>query len=279
MKRKSTWIVTFAALLCCYMSGAAYGVSSGEKIKVKGVITEHNGENITLRTPNSGDMVVVLTDDTKVERPKPPLKIRKEHYGQATLTPGLRIEVKGVGDDQGRVVAGTIKFSKESLQTAEAIQGGLVPTNKQVEANKEAIAAINNRLSALSGWETKATTTVYYPNGTADLSKKSEEDLVKLANKAMSLNGYIVEVKGYASSPGTAEENQKLSMDRAQGVIQYLQESCKVPVKHIMAPVAFGESHPVASNTTPNGQAENRRVEVAVLINKELQGGSPTPSH
>jgi OOP family OmpA-OmpF porin len=280
MKRKSAWIVARAVLLCCCLIGTVYAVSSGEKVKVKGLITQRSSDNFTLRTSDSGDMVVMLTDDTKVERPKGLLKLRKQKYEMVVLTPGLGVEVNGVGDDQNRVVANKIRFSKDSLITAQAIQAGLVPTQQQVEtnrediaANKENIAAIDTRFNGLTDWNTKASAAVYFPNGSADLSPQDKQHLMQLAREAANLDAYIIEVKGYASSPGTAEENQKLSMDRAQGVIQYLQESCKVPIRHIIAPAALGETRPVASNATPEGQAENRRVEVTVLVNKGLQGG------
>jgi len=61
-------------------------------------------------------------------------------------------------------------------------------------------------------------------------------------------------------------------MERAQGVIAYLIQQCNVPVRHIVAPGAMGEVAPVASNETKAGRAENRRVEVKVLLNKGLSG-------
>jgi flagellar motor protein MotB len=66
--------------------------------------------------------------------------------------------------------------------------------------------------------------------------------------------------------------NQRLSMDRADAVIAYLIQNCNVPVRHIVAPGAMGEANPTASNETTQGRAENRRVEVTVLVNKGLAG-------
>jgi hypothetical protein len=66
--------------------------------------------------------------------------------------------------------------------------------------------------------------------------------------------------------------NQKLSMERAQNLIAFLIQNCNVPVRHIVAPGAMGEAAPVASNETKSGRAENRRVEVKVLLNKGLAG-------
>jgi len=66
--------------------------------------------------------------------------------------------------------------------------------------------------------------------------------------------------------------NQKLSMDRAQAVIAYLIQDGKIPVRHVIAPGAMGTADPSAPNETAQGRAENRRVEVKVLVNKGLAG-------
>jgi outer membrane protein OmpA-like peptidoglycan-associated protein len=66
--------------------------------------------------------------------------------------------------------------------------------------------------------------------------------------------------------------NEKLSEERAQAVADYLVEDCNVPMRHVITPAAMGETHAVASNETAAGRAENRRVEVKVLVNKGIAG-------
>jgi flagellar motor protein MotB len=66
--------------------------------------------------------------------------------------------------------------------------------------------------------------------------------------------------------------NTKLSEDRAQAVITYLVQQGSVPVRHIVAPGAMGEYGAAAPNETKEGRAENRRVEVKVLVNKGITG-------
>ena len=62
--------VTNIAVLCCLFVGLAYGVSNGEKAKIKGVIATRTGETLVVST-SSGDVTVVLTDDTKVKKSPP----------------------------------------------------------------------------------------------------------------------------------------------------------------------------------------------------------------
>jgi outer membrane protein OmpA-like peptidoglycan-associated protein len=96
--------------------------------------------------------------------------------------------------------------------------------------------------------------------------------LKQLAETAKSLKGYIVEVTGYADSAGNAAVNTKLSENRAKAVITVLMQQGGVPVRHIVAPGAMGEYGSAAPNETKAGRAENRRVEVKVLVNKGIAG-------
>ena len=69
MMRTSKSMVVCSAVLCGLLVGLAFGVSNGEKAKVKGVIATRTGETLVLAT-DSGNVTVVLNDDTKVQQPK-----------------------------------------------------------------------------------------------------------------------------------------------------------------------------------------------------------------
>ena len=96
--------------------------------------------------------------------------------------------------------------------------------------------------------------------------------LKQLAETAKTFTGYIVEVTGFADSTGDAAMNTKLSEARAKAVVTFLMQQGGVPVRHIIAPGAMGEYGATAPNETKAGRAENRRVEVKVLVNKGIAG-------
>ena len=283
--------------------------AQGDKTKIKGLITARTGDTIVLKTTD-GSVTVTLDDDTKVQQPKG-LGVRKTQMSAAVLIPGLKVSVDGTSQDATHVLAKTITFDKDDLQTAEMIQAGLNPTeqkvatnqqniseNKQnidanqqnIEANKQGIdankqniasnkaaidanaAEASKRFSELSDYDTKAQLVVQFASASSDISAADQEALKKLAQNAVNLTGYIIQVKGFADSSGNAAMNQNLSMERAQNVIAFLLQNCNVPVRHIVAPGAMGEAAPVASNETAAGRAENRRVEIKVLLNKGLAG-------
>jgi OmpA-OmpF porin, OOP family len=287
--------VCFAALLAAN--------AQGDKTKVKGLITARTGDTIVLKTTDGSSVTVTLDDDTKVQQPKG-LGVRKKQMSAAVLIPGLKVSVDGTSQDATHVLAKSITFDKDDLQTAEMIQAGLNPTEQKVstnqqniaenqqniEANKQATAAnqesiagnkasidanaveTSKRFSELSEYDTKDQLDVRFASGSTTISAADQEALKKLSHNAVNLTGYIIQVKGFADSSGNAAMNQNLSMERAQNVIAFLLQSCNVPVRHIIAPGAMGEASPVASNETAQGRAENRRVEVKVLINKGLAG-------
>jgi len=291
-------------LLAIFFLALISANAQGEKIKVKGLITGRTGDTIILKTTDATTVTVVLDDDTKVQQPKGLVGARKKQMSAAVLVPGLKVSVDGTSQDATHVLAKSITFDKDDLQTAEMIQAGLTPTeakvsantqnietsqqniaaNKQeISANQQNIAAnkttmdanaaeTSKRFSELSEYDTKDQLDVKFASGSTKISAADQEALKKLAHDAVNQTGYIIQVKGYADSSGNAAMNQKLSMERAQGVIAFLLQTCNVPVRHIVAPGAMGEAQAVATNETAEGRAENRRVEVKVLLNKGVAG-------
>jgi OmpA-OmpF porin, OOP family len=265
-------ITTIASLvLVCLVTCMAAIASAGDKVKVKGMIISRTGETIIVKG-SGGNTTVVLTEDTKTKDNKGMLGLRKEYMANTVLIPGLKVDIDGVSDDQGRVVAGTITVDGDDLETAEMIQAGLHPTAQQVTANTQDIQENTERFSKLGEYEVKAQATAKFNAGSSEISPEDMKQLKGLAQTAIGLNGYLIEVKGFADSSGDAMMNQKLSEDRAEAVIGYLTQQCNVPVRHIVAPGAMGEYQPAASNESKEGRAQNRRVEVKVLLNKGITG-------
>jgi outer membrane protein OmpA-like peptidoglycan-associated protein len=148
-----------------------------------------------------------------------------------------------------------------------------IASNKQqIDQNIKDIQENTDRFMALSEYDVKGQATVKFKVGSAKVAAEDEEQLKQLAQTATGLKGYIVEVMGYTDSTGNAAMNTKLSEDRAKAVITYLVQQGAVPVRHIVAPGAMGEYGAAAPNETKDGRAENRRVEVKVLVNKGITG-------
>lgn len=255
----------------CVLMVTSLLAADGDKTQIQGMITSRIGD--TLIVIKSGQtFTVVLTDDTKTKDNKGLFGLRKEYMANTVLIPGLKVQVDGTADAGGRVVAKTITVDGDDLETAEMIQAGLQPTKEQVTANAEDIQANANRFSELSDYDVKAEATVKFDVGSSEISAEDQEQLKAVAQTAIGIKGYIIEVKGFSDSSGDAKMNQELSEDRAEAVVGYLIQQCNVPVRHIVAPGAMGEYQPAASNETDEGRAQNRRVEVKVLVNNGIAG-------
>jgi len=158
---------------------------------------------------------------------------------------------------------------KENIETNEQ---DIAANRQRIEQNRKDIQENTDRFMALSEYDVKSHAIVKFDVGSSKISANGQNDLKSLAQVASGQVGYIVEVIGYADSTGSAEINTKLSEDRAKAVVTFLMQQGGVPMRHIVAPGAMGEYGPAASNETKNGRADNRRVEVKVLVNKGIAG-------
>ena len=271
-----------------------------QSVKVEGLIQARNGDTMILKTSDSPKLVVLLTDGTDVAQVQGMLKARKKEMSMAALIPGLPVKVEGTYNDQNQLVAKTVRFKGNDLEQAQAIQAGMHETKVEVQqsqeelakqqaalqqqqaqlteqqakvaANKAAIDAAVARFGQLDDYYIRDEVTVYFGNGKIEVDPQYNSQLLALTEKAKTIEGYMIEVKGYASVTGSAALNQRLSEDRANNVTNILLQQGRVPLTRMLAPGAMGESDQVGDAKTVEGQAENRRVVVRVLQNKAIAG-------
>lgn len=151
-------------------------------------------------------------------------------------------------------------------------QQEMTAANAKMAANQAAIEEANKRFGQLDDYNILDEVTVYFGNGKVALDPKYKPQLLQLAEKAKGINGYMIQVKGFASSVGSVTLNQQLSEDRADNVTEFLQQQGHIPLTRMLAPGAMGESRQVGNDQTAEGQAQNRRVVVRILQNKGIAG-------
>ncbi len=286
---------------------ALASLAAAQSTQIQGLITGRSGATMTVKTQDNETIVVALTADTQVQEIQGAFRLRKKELGMTALIPGLPVQVKGTMNDSHQLVADTVKFKGSDLKNAQDIQAGLAPTQEQVAANqaeikanqeaieaaakvsaahqaeiaanqakiaanKAEIAAANKRFGELGEYNILGEVTVLFGNGKVTVDPKYNQQLLDLSTKAKTITAYIIQVQGYASAVGSAALNQKLSMERANNVLAFLEQDGKIPLTNILAPGAMGTSDQVAPNATTEGQAENRRVVVRILQNKGIAG-------
>jgi len=108
---------------------------------------------------------------------------------------------------------------------------------------------------------------ITFRSGSADLNVQFLKVLDGVALVAKKYDKTIIEIAGHTDNVGGANFNKQLSQRRASAVAQYLM-SKGVSEPRIMT-AAGGEEHPIANNSTEQGRAANRRVEVTLAPLKE----------
>jgi outer membrane protein OmpA-like peptidoglycan-associated protein len=164
----------------------------------------------------------------------------------------------------------------ELAAISNAARGGAKAAQETADAAVSGVNQTNERISALDDYTPQETTAVNFRTGSSVLNADAKEKLDAIATKALNSKAYVLEVTGYADSTGSIARNRALSQRRADAVITYLVEQHKIPLRRIVTPYGFGELDPVADNKTRSGRAENRRVEVKMLVNKGLTQPGPT---
>jgi outer membrane protein OmpA-like peptidoglycan-associated protein len=113
---------------------------------------------------------------------------------------------------------------------------------------------------------------VHFDTGKAVLSAQDKAALCNTANQAQATENALMLVVGYTDSTGGDDFNQELSEKRAARVINYLQQACGWKPYRMLTPTGMAKADPLASNDTPEGKAENRRVAVNILVSKSVDG-------
>jgi outer membrane protein OmpA-like peptidoglycan-associated protein len=103
----------------------------------------------------------------------------------------------------------------------------------------------------------------------SDLSDSAKMNLDKLGTALTNYPNTNIEIQGHTDSRGTDEYNMGLSLRRANAVRDYL-ASQGIDAKR-MTVRGFGESAPAYSNDTPEGMAQNRRVEFLITANDKMK--------
>ena len=264
-------------------------IPNGAKMKFKAVVIARDGDNFRIRDRNRTDYQVLITDRTSIKTYGGFLRSGKK-YPVTDILRGLIVEVEGRGDAQGQLVADKIRFNESDMRAAITSDTRVTPVeeNQQriagqmdelyaiaAEARKE-VTEVNERVSALDDYDVQESVAVNFRVNSAVLSPEAKQQLDALAEKTVNAKAYMIEVAGHTDSTGSEAKNFRLSRARADAVVQYLAVNHKIPLRRFVTPMGYGKTDAVADNTTATGRAQNRRVEVKMIINRGMS--QPTSS-
>jgi OmpA-OmpF porin, OOP family len=282
-------------------------VASGQQMKITGIVLKREADSFIMRDQSSVVRAVLLTSQTSVKTHRKGAFRGGKEYGVSYILRGLRLEASGTGNSQGQLVASSIKFDEDDLRTAQALEARVDPVEELAAENRARVAAqeeesrrlareaeenaaatrkarekaeealksattANNRINGLDDFDPVKTIPVLFATGSSVLGPKGKAEIDKAAAwvKTQNTKGWVVAVVGFADTTGNTAANRKLSERRANAVIGYLVTKHNLPLQRLVQPFGYGDLKPVADNTSAQGRAQNRRVEIRLLVNKGI---------
>ncbi len=279
-------------------------LTGGQKYKIKGTVVAKDDMSFIIRDYTGVDTRVMIEPSTSIKT-KGGFFGGGDRIASTQIVRGLAMEVEGRGDTQGALTASKIRFDKDDFRVAQSIETRVAPAENrlsQTEENQQRLSgqidellaisnaarggakaaqetadaaiagvnATNQRISALDDYVVQSAETVNFRVNSAVLSPEAKMKLDQVAQAAMQLKGYTIEITGFASAEGSAQRNKVLSENRARAVINYLVETHNIPLRRIGTSFGFGALQAVADNSTREGREQNRRVEVKLMVSRGL---------
>jgi len=204
--------------------------------------------------------------------------LEKKTAGHDTQIEGLDRQVSAADE---RAKSADSKAAEAATSAAAAQQTANSAGSQATEAQKlaqkglAATDAVDSKLSTrienLDNYRLVSTDSVLFRLNKSELTEEAKSQLDAGLQKLGSVKHFVIQVEGFTDKTGPASYNLELSRRRADAVVRYLATTGKVPLYRIHV-VGFGNTNPIADNSTRKGRVENRRVEVKLFA---ADTGSP----
>jgi OOP family OmpA-OmpF porin len=269
--RVRTWLLVFA--LCLVMPAGLFAQEDSEGCKDSPLLTRLTGcyiSDCSKSEFDAAELNVSISDTKHVEG-----KIEKIHYEcsgksalqvrrnaeQALRSAGYTLDFTGYDVPNHYVTAhkgaqwigvtahemtGECSYDVVTVLTQEMTQ--------EMTANADAWAAEIDKTGHVAVYG------IEFDTGKATLKPDSEKTLAEVLKLLNNRPDWKMKIEGHTDSTGTKAGNQTLSQRRADAVVAWLVKNGIVPTR--LTAVGLGDTRPIADNSTDEGRARNRRVEL-----------------
>jgi chemotaxis protein MotB len=160
-----------------------------------------------------------------------------------------------------REIAEKLLEEKSSLQAKSKEYASLASSlDKEIKAGQIKLSELQGKLTVRMGER------VLFPSGSATVNAEGKATLRKIADAFAAVHGRMIRVEGHTDNVpihnARFPSNWELSAARAIAVVRYLQDQGIDP--KLLGAAGYGEYQPIAANDTPDGRAENRRIEISL---------------
>lgn len=177
------FVVPVAAQQTTGSSHANTQVTSGAKMKVKGMILKREDQGFRLRDQAGSELTVRLASNAKIEEKKGnPFRGGKK-FTEAQLVRGLYVEVEGRGDSSGALVADKIKLSDNDLRVAQAVDSTVAPVENRLGQAEDRVARTEQNAQRLSGQLDELSQVANLAKGGAAAAQETAEVAVDGVNR------------------------------------------------------------------------------------------------
>jgi outer membrane protein OmpA-like peptidoglycan-associated protein len=163
-------------------------VTLGQKTTLKGVVARRDADTLIIKDDNGLQTRVVLNDQTIVKITSGSLRFGMS-YGMTVILRGLNLEVEGIGDSSGNLVAKRIRFSESDLRAARAVDAKFLSIENRfdaaearVEHNEQTAQRISGQIVELAAASSMARATLETAQGTSAVAKSG----LKVTNERIS---------------------------------------------------------------------------------------------
>ena len=176
---------------------------------------------------------------------------------------------RNITDTDQRAQAGIAKAQSAADSADQHAQAASQSADQANQAAQEAV----NRVDTLTGvvanldnYKELSNVSVTFGFDKSVLTADDKAQLDQIAANLPSTKGYILALTGGTDSVGDANYNYMLSNRRADAVVTYLSTKYNIP-PHKFYLIGIGKENPVADNSSREGRAQNRRVEIKLMSN------------
>jgi chemotaxis protein MotB len=160
----------------------------------------------------------------------------------------------------------TVEVKQSEIQNVQSTKDSLISEMKEeIQKNQIKITQMADKLKL------SIVDKILFPSGEADISPEGLKVLLRVGNILKNAKDKSVRVEGHTDNVpiGGALKNRfpsnwELSAARATNVVRFLEDKVGMDPKRLEA-AGLAQNHPVASNDTKEGRAQNRRIEIYLL--------------
>ena len=131
-------------------SGSARNIATGQKMKVKGVVTRRDSDTFVIQDASGVNTTVRLTNQTSVKTNGGFLR-SGTNYAQTSILRGLNLEVEGHGGNSGELIADKARFNEADMRVARAVDSRATPLEDRANSSETKIAQVEANAQRLSG--------------------------------------------------------------------------------------------------------------------------------